>query len=123
MTEFREFLMRGNIVELAIAVVIATAFGALVASLITNLITPVIAAIFGQPDFSQLSFTINGSVFGYGSFINAMITFVSIAAAVFFFVVKPLQSMQRRRGIDPADTRSDELRVLEEIRELLRSSR
>ena len=119
--EFRAFLMRGNIVELAVAVVIGAAFGALVTSFVENLITPIIAAIVGKPDFSDLTFTINGSVFRYGSFLNALIAFLSIAAAVFFFVVKPIDALQRARGIEkPDDGRSDEAVLLEEIRDLLR---
>lgn len=119
--EFRAFLMRGNIVELAVAVVIGAAFGALVTSFVENLITPIIAAIVGKPDFSDLTFTINGSVFRYGSFLNALIAFLSIAAAVFFFVVKPIDALQRARGIEKSDDgRSDEAVLLEEIRDLLR---
>ncbi len=122
--EFRAFLMRGNIVELAVAVVIGAAFGALVTSFVENLITPIIAAVIGKPDFSDLTFTINGSVFRYGSFLNALIAFVSIAAAVFFFVVKPIDAVQRARGIEkPDDGRSDEAVLLEEIRDLLRERR
>lgn len=97
LSEFKDFLMRGKIVELAVAVVIGAAFGALVASLVEDLITPLIAAIFGKPDFSQLSFEINDSTFTYGSFINALITFMSIAAAIFFFVVKPVQAIESSR--------------------------
>ena len=78
--EFKDFLMRGNVIDLAVAVVIGAAFGALVTSLVTDLLTPIIAAIVGKPDFSDLTFTINGSVFRYGNFINALIAFVSIAA-------------------------------------------
>lgn len=96
--EFKQFLLRGNVVDLAVAVVIGAAFGALVTSLVENLLTPIIAAIVGKPDFSNLTFTINDSVFRYGSFLNALIAFISIAAAVFFFVVKPLNALQRRRG-------------------------
>ena len=88
--EFRAFMLRGNIIELAVAIVIGAAFGALVTSLVANLLTPIVAAIIGKPDFSNLTFTINDSVFRYGSFLNALISFVSIAAAVFFFVVKPV---------------------------------
>lgn len=122
--EFRAFLMRGNIVELAVAVVIGAAFGALVTSLVANLITPIIAAIIGKPDFSDLTFTINDSVFRYGAFLNALISFVSIAAAVFFFVVKPLDAIQRARGIEkPEDGRSDEAVLLEEIRDLIKEPR
>jgi large conductance mechanosensitive channel len=85
------------VVELAVAVVIATAFGVLVKAAVDYLLTPLIAAIFGKPDFSQLSFTINGSTFQYGAFINALIAFVLIAAAVFFAVVKPYNALQARR--------------------------
>ena len=122
--EFKEFLMRGNIVDLAVAVVIGAAFGALVASLVANLITPIIAAIIGKPDFSNLTFAINGSVFHYGSFLNALIAFVSIAAAVFFFVVRPVDAIQRRMGVvKPEDGRSDEATLLEEIRDIMKEQR
>jgi large conductance mechanosensitive channel len=100
--EFKAFLLRGNIVDLAVAVVIGVAFGAVVTSLVENLLTPLIAAIFGQPDFSQLTFTINDSTFSYGAFINSVLAFVFIAAAVFFFVVKPINAMVSR-GKVPED--------------------
>src|SRR6185312_9473876 len=100
-TEFRAFLLRGNLVELAIAIVIGVAFGALVNALVADLITPIIAAIFGKQDFSSLTFTINGSTFRYGDFINALITFLSVAAAVFFFVVKPVNAIAARRQSAP----------------------
>lgn len=104
--EFRQFIMRGSLVDLAVAVVIGTAFAALVNSLVADLITPIIAAIVGKPDFSNLTFTINGSVFRYGSFVNALITFVSIAAAVFFFVVKPINAItERLKGSEEATLR------------------
>ena len=120
--EFRSFLMRGNIVELAVAVVIGAAFGALVTSFVANIVTPIIAAIIGEPDFSGLTFTVNDSVFRYGSFLNALISFISIAAAVFFFVVKPIDAVQRARGIEKTDDgRSDEAVLLEEIRDLLKA--
>ncbi|OAI41196.1 mechanosensitive ion channel protein MscL [bacterium SCGC AG-212-C10] len=90
MKEFRDFILRGNVVDLAIAVVIGLAFGAMVSSFVENIITPLIAAIVGKPDFSNLSFSINESRFFYGSFLNAVISFVSIAAVIFFFVVKPM---------------------------------
>jgi large conductance mechanosensitive channel len=102
--EFREFLMRGNVVDLAVAVVIGAAFGALITALVDNLLTPLIAAIFGEPDFSQLSFTINGSVFTYGVFINALIAFILIAAAVFFVVVKPYNAYRARQERDAEAT-------------------
>ncbi len=122
--EFRAFMLRGNIIELAVAVVIGAAFGALVTSLVANLLTPIVAAIIGKPDFSNLTFTINDSVFRYGSFLNALIAFVSIAAAVFFFVVRPVDAIQRRMGIEkPEDGRSDEATLLEEIRDILKEQR
>lgn len=122
--EFRAFMLRGNIIELAVAVVIGAAFGALVTSLVANLLTPIVAAIIGKPDFSNLTFAINGSVFHYGSFLNALIAFVSIAAAVFFFVVRPVDAIQRRMGIEkPEDGRSDEATLLEEIRDILKEQR
>ena len=122
--EFRAFMLRGNIIELAVAIVIGAAFGALVTSLVANLLTPIVAAIIGKPDFSNLTFAINGSVFHYGSFLNALIAFVSIAAAVFFFVVRPVDALQRRMGIEkPQDGRSDEATLLEEIRDILKEQR
>ena len=101
MKEFREFLVRGNLVELAVAFVIGVAFGALVNAFVKDLITPIIAAIFGSHDFSALTFTINKSRFLYGDFINALLTFVSVAAAVFFFVVKPYNALMARRKTEP----------------------
>src|SRR5436309_6808404 len=96
--EFRQFITRGNVVDLAVAVVIGTAFAAVVAAFVADIITPLIAAIFGKPDFSNLTFTINKSKFLYGDFINALITFLSVAAAIFFFVVKPLNALAARRA-------------------------
>jgi large conductance mechanosensitive channel len=102
--EFKTFLLRGNVVDLAVAVVIGGAFGALVNSFVADIITPIIAAVFGQPDFSALDFTINDSRFTYGNFLNALITFVTIAAAIFFFVVKPMNVlMARSRKEEPPD--------------------
>lgn len=94
--DFRQFLLRGNLVDLAVAVVIGAAFGAVVTALVKDLITPLIAAIGGQPDFSGLDFTINKSRFAYGEFLNAFISFVIIAAVVFFFVVKPVNALLER---------------------------
>jgi large conductance mechanosensitive channel len=96
LSEFKKFLLRGNMVELAVAVVVGVAFGALVASLVEDMITPLIAAIGGQPDFSDLAFTINGSTFQYGSFINAVIAFLIIALVVFLLVVKPVNALVER---------------------------
>lgn len=94
--EFREFILRGNLVDLAVAVVIGTAFAALISALVADLITPLLAAIGGKQDFSALTFTINGSEFRYGDFLNALITFVCIAAVVFFFVIKPVNALLAR---------------------------
>ena len=98
MKEFKQFLMRGNLVELAVAFVLGAVFAALVKAFIADLITPIIAMIIGQPDFSTLSFTINSSLFRYGDFLNNLITFVSTAAVVFFFVVKPYNLLMERRA-------------------------
>src|SRR3989440_9838846 len=86
-SDFKKFLFRGNVVDLAVAVVIGTAFAAVVKALVADLLTPIVALIFGEPNFGALSFTINKSHFAYGDFLNALFTFVSIAAAIFFFVV------------------------------------
>jgi large conductance mechanosensitive channel len=99
--DFREFILRGNLVDLAVAVVLGTAFAAVVAALVADLVTPLIAAIAGQPDFGGLTFTIHKSHFLYGAFLNAVISFVSIAAAVFFFVVKPVNALMARRKTEP----------------------
>ena len=104
MKDFKQFLMRGNVVDLAVGIVIGVAFGALVTALVADLITPIIAAIIGRPDFASLAFTIHKSTFKYGAFINALIAFLSIAAAVFFFVVKPVNALMARRKAEiPAD--------------------
>jgi large conductance mechanosensitive channel len=105
LNEFKAFLFRGNLIDMAVGIVIGLAFAALVTAFVADLITPIIAAIFGSHDFSTLSFTINGSHFLYGDFINAVIVFISIAAAIFFFVVKPVNVVQARRKLDP-DVRS-----------------
>ena len=94
--EFKNFLFRGNIVELAVAFVMGIAFAAVVNSLVDNLVMPIVAMIIGKPDFSGLTFTINDAVFRYGAFITDVVQFVAIAAAVFFFVVKPIQAMLER---------------------------
>ena len=99
--EFREFILRGNLVDLAVAVVIDTAFTAVVTAMVEDLITPLIAAIGGEPDFSALTFTINESTFRYGDFINALIAFLIIAAVVFFFVIKPVNTLLSRLRTEP----------------------
>ncbi|MBX6390117.1 MAG: large conductance mechanosensitive channel protein MscL [Frankia sp.] len=121
---FKTFLFRGNVIDLAVAVVVGTAFTAVVTSLVTNIFTPLIAAIGGQPDFSELTFTINNSRFTYGEFINSLISFVVVAAVIYFLVVLPISKLNERRArgeipkqADPV--LSDEARLLTEIRDLL----
>jgi large conductance mechanosensitive channel len=91
--DFKKFVLRGNAVDLAVAVVIGAAFGAVVTSLVKDLLTPLIAAIAGKPDFSKLTFTIRNSQFLYGDFLNALISFLSIAVVVFLFVVQPINKL------------------------------
>ena len=105
LADFKKFLLRGNVVDLAVAVVIGTAFGAVVKALVADLLTPIIALIFGKPSFQELSFTLNSSHFAYGDFINNVIAFASIAAAVFFFVVTPVNTLMARRAQEDPDTR------------------
>jgi large conductance mechanosensitive channel len=124
MRQFREFLLRGNVVDLAVAVIIGAAFGAVIAALVADIFTPLIAAIGGQPDFSNLTFTINGSVFRYGHFLNAVIAFVVIAAVVFFLVVKPVAALMERRkaGLEPEpEAAPEDVVLLGEIRDLLKA--
>ena len=119
--EFKDFLMKGNIVELAVAFVMGVAFAAVVNSFVNDLVMPVIAMIIGKPNFSDLTFTINDAVFHYGSFITAVITFVAIAAAVFFFVVKPMDAIQKRMTKEEEATISDEERRHQELLAALRA--
>jgi large conductance mechanosensitive channel len=102
--EFKAFVLRGNILDLAVAVVLGAAFTAVVKAFTDGIIMPIIAAIFGKPSFGQLSFTINGSVFFYGHFLNALFSFVVIAAVVFYFVVKPVNRLLAARRGDPEAT-------------------
>jgi large conductance mechanosensitive channel len=120
--EFKAFLLRGNVVDLAVGIDIGAAFGALVTALVTDLITPIVAAVIGKPDFSGLTFTINGSKFLYGDFLNALIAFVSIAAAVFFFVVKPVNTLMARRKTQP-DVESETMACPECLSEIPRGAR
>ena len=109
MQEFKAFLLRGNLVDMAVGIVIGLAFATVVTALVADLITPLIAAIFGKQDFSSLTFTINGSTFHYGDFINALITFLLIATALFFFVLKPvniLVARARREGPPDPEVRN-----------------
>jgi large conductance mechanosensitive channel len=102
MKGFREFLLRGNVVDLAVAFVIGVAFGVVVAALVKDLVTPLIAAIFGKPDFSSLYFTINNSKFLYGDFLNALLAFVLVAAVIYYFVVVPYTAFRERYEKGPA---------------------
>ena len=122
---FRDFVLRGNVIDLAIAVVIGAAFGAVVTALVEDFITPLIAAIGGQHDFSKLTFEVNDSTFKYGAFINAVIAFVFIAAAIYFLVVLPLNRLAERRvakieaGEPDPEPKPEEIILLEQIRDLL----
>jgi len=121
--EFREFILRGNVIDLAIAVVIGAAFGAVVQSAVDNIFTPLIAAIIGEPSFGGLVLTINGTDIKYGLFLNAVFTFVSIAAVIFFLVIKPMNTFLalRKQEDAPAEPESpaEDVRLLTEIRDLL----
>lgn len=99
--EFKQFLLRGNVVDLAVGVVVGAAFGTVVTAIVSDLLTPFIAAIVKVPDFSNLVFTINGSQFRYGHLINAFISFILVAAAIFFFVVKPINMLISRSHKEP----------------------
>lgn len=120
--DFKTFLLRGNVVDLAVGIVIGAAFGAVVTALVADLITPIVAAIIGKPNFSNLVFTINGSHFKYGSFLNALLAFISIAAAVFFFVVRPVNALMARRR-DGAEGDSETVPCPECLSEIPREAR
>ena len=113
--EFKAFLMQGNLITLAIAFVMGVAFAAVLTSFVGDIVMPIIGAIFGKSDFSNLTFTIHNSVFRYGAFITALITFVSIAAAVFFFVVKPYELMMARGRKPDEEVVTDEERRHQEL--------
>jgi large conductance mechanosensitive channel len=121
--EFRDFLLRGNIVELAVAFVIGVAFGALVASFVDNLLMPIVAMIIGEPDFRELTFTINDAEFRYGSFLTDLIAFAAVAAAVFFFVVKPVNALVNRVHSPAEEGMPDEERRHQELLAALRQVR
>ena len=121
--DFREFLMRGNVVDLAVAVVIGAAFSAIVSAIATGLITPFVGMIISK-DFSEMTFTINDSKFSYGLVIDALIKFVSYAAVIFFLIIKPMEKLAERRragAVEPEEgpAPSDEALLLAEIRDLL----
>jgi len=122
--EFRDFVMRGNVVELAVAVIIGAAFGAVITAFTAAFITPLIALIGGKPDFGDLHITISGTIFPYGQFLNAFISFLIIAAVVFFFVVRPMNKVMARmkQGEEP-EAPSAEVATLIEIRDLIATQR
>jgi large conductance mechanosensitive channel len=115
---FKQFIFRGNVIDLAVAVVIGAAFGAVVTALVTNIVNPLIAAVVAKPDFSALSVTVNGSRIAYGLFLNALVSFVLIAAAIYFFVVAPLNklsSLARHEAATPAPMKKQCPECLSEI--------
>jgi large conductance mechanosensitive channel len=123
---FKDFIMRGNVVDLAVAVVIGAAFGAVVNALVKDIITPIIGAIGGKPDFSKLTFTIHKSKFLYGDFLNFLISFLIVAAAIYFLVVLPLNKLAEVRArrlaegtVAEPEAKSEDIVLLEQIRDLL----
>jgi large conductance mechanosensitive channel len=118
--EFRDFVLRGNIVELAVAFVLGVAFAAVVGAFVNGLLTPLIALVFGEPDLGSLDFTINDAVFRYGAVLTAVIDFVAIAAAVFFFVVRPLNALSARFASPTEKGMPDEERRHQELLAALR---
>ncbi len=118
---FKEFILRGNVIDLAVAVVIGAAFGAVVASFVADLLTPLIAALVRVPSFADLTFSVRGSTFHYGRFLNSLISFLLVALAVYAFVVRPIQALQarRKRAEAAAPAVPEEVRLLAEIRDLL----
>ena len=123
-SEFKEFALKGNVVELAIAFVLGAAFAAVVSALVENVLMPIVAAIFGQPDFSRLAIHIGESQILYGSFLNEVVAFVMVALALFFFVVKPYQAVQARQAAEEEAAEEpaadpDDIVLLREIRDAL----
>jgi len=119
LSDFKNFLLKGNLIELAVAFVIGAAFAAVVKSLVDNLIMPILAAVGGKPNFDDLTFSINDAIFRYGAFLTAVVTFVAIAAAVFFFVVKPVTKVMERYKKEEEATPDAQEELLKEIKSLL----
>ena len=122
--EFRTFILRGNAIDLAVAVVLGAAFGAVVTSLVEDIVTPIISIVFGKPGFADLTITINDAVIRYGEFLNAVLSLITIGAAVFFLVVKPVNLLMARRKAGeepPPEAVPEDVVLLGEIRDLLRS--
>jgi len=123
--DFRKFVMRGNVLDLAVAVIIGVAFNAVVNSLVNDVIMPLVAAVFGEANFDKLTFTVNGGIIHYGKFLTAVVNFLIIAVTL-FVIIKAFEEMQKRRraaGEDTAEAESDEVVLLAEIRDLLRDRR
>ena len=121
MKRFRDFILRGNAVDLGVGVMVGAAFGTVVTALVKDLMTPFIAALFKQPNFSSWTFTVNGSEFMYGDFLNALISFVIVATTIYFFVVLPVNRLMTRfKGAPESPKKSPEEKLLEEIRDLLK---
>jgi large conductance mechanosensitive channel len=121
--EFKDFAFSGDIVGLAVAFVMAAAFGAVVSALVDFVVMPIVGIIFGEPSFDSLTWTINDSIILYGSFITALVKFLAIALGVFFFIVKPYQAYQKRKTVEeevPAEP-SEDIKLLTDIRDLLRN--
>jgi large conductance mechanosensitive channel len=122
--EFRTFILRGNAIDLAVAVVIGAAFGAVVTSLVEDVVTPIISIVFGKPGFADLTITINDAVIRYGEFLNAVLALLMVGAAVFFVVVKPVNMLMERRkaGTEPPpEAVPEDVVLLGEIRDLLKA--
>lgn len=122
--EFRSFILRGNAIDLAVAVVIGAAFGAVVNSLVQDIITPIISIIFGKPGFQDLTVTINGAVIRYGAFLNALFSLLTVGAAVFLFVIKPVNYLMERRkagDVPPPEAVPEDVVLLTEIRDLIQA--
>ena len=119
--EFREFLLRGNVVDLAVAVILGAAFGAVVTSFVNDVLMQIVAIVFSEPDFSGLTITINDSEIRYGSFFNALLTFVIVGAAIFFFVVKPMNALTARFAKPGEEEIPDEERRHQELLAALRA--
>lgn len=123
LSEFKAFVMKGNVVDLAVAVIMGAAFGAVVTALVENIFTPLIAALVGAPDFSGLAILVGESPISYGLFLNALISFILVAAVVFFFLVKPMNMMLERMNRNqaaPAAATPEDIALLREIRDLLK---
>ncbi len=113
--------MRGNVVDLAVGVMVGAAFGTVVTALVKDLMTPFISALFKQPNFSALTFSVNGSDFLYGDFLNALISFIIVAGTIYFFVVLPVNKLMTRfKGSPESPKKPEDVKLLEEIRDLLK---